>query len=101
MNPSFFCFKNSIGVDPPGTKIEGFERWPDFIPIPDYEEKMDNKIPIVSKEIFISCLETLKNCEPGTPEFEFAYQMIITYKIFVDRKEGRIIPKPRFLGVNE
>lgn len=40
----------------------------------------------------------IKISDPGTPEFELAFQMLVTYKIYMDRKAGRIIEKPRILG---
>jgi hypothetical protein len=48
-------------------------------------------IPEMSKEIFVSSLEMLQKYEVGTPEFEFAFQMITVYKIYMDSKAGRIV----------
>jgi hypothetical protein len=54
----------------------------------------------ITREMFIASIEMLKTSEPGTPEFELAFQMLATYKIYVDRKAGRIIERTRHLNEN-
>lgn len=49
-------------------------------------------------ELFIDSVEMLKVSKPGSPEFELAFQMLVTYKVYVDSKAGRIIQKPRELS---
>lgn len=43
----------------------------------------------MARDLFLSACESIKECEPGTPEWEFFFHQIFTYRTFIERKMTR------------